>query len=565
MSKRFIQAPLCALTAVSMALLPACGGGGSSSAPSLPVVSTFTTAPVPTPAPASTATVNVALLPAGSASVPSAVVTTSTGDSVSYYGAASLATPTEAFVKSGNSASWVYYNADGSINRMLDVTTGSYVVVRARQDKLGAEYLTFDNANTFVSGTTVYQDAGTWFQAPILGDMGQITATLTAPAVSGTATGPSAAPLSGAISLRATQLAYGAPVGLPTGAQALLNGQLTTASLGGRLLDMLVPSAYAQSVLSTQDRARLYSGVALSVVGGVVFASNPVVSTLFLAAGAATAYRTLTNFQDKNLSQVFLDMDKLLEGGTSASYSNTSTASSSLLERVRASIEMAVKSGLTVLRANLTRTITQSTSLSTGVTPTTRLTDPTPASYTLPVQPLRGTPVNGSVVDATGRVFTATGTVSSTGTIDVTATTTDGESLTVTGTVTNSGTNATGTVTGSVTRYFGGRSSLGTLTAGTTAAVGKCQTLTQSGGQGTFSYAFNLGRSAGSFQLNYEMYSIPDGMTIVVGGKTVFSTNGLVSGAKSVTVPFADSDTAFVNMYAPNSGTAWDFTLGCGT
>ena len=54
-------------------------------------------------------------------------------------------------------------------------------------------------------------------------------------------------------------------------------------------------------------------------------------------------------------------------------------------------------------------------------------------------------------------------------------------------------------------------------------------------------------------------------MVIVVGGQTVFTTNGLVSDSKSVSVTYTDADTATVNMFAPNSGTVWDFTLGCGT
>ena len=54
-------------------------------------------------------------------------------------------------------------------------------------------------------------------------------------------------------------------------------------------------------------------------------------------------------------------------------------------------------------------------------------------------------------------------------------------------------------------------------------------------------------------------------MVIVVGGQTVFTTNGLVSGSRSVSVAYTGADTATVNMFAPHSGTVWDFTLGCGT
>ncbi len=566
MPVKYMRAPLCALTAISIALLPACGGSGG--VPTAAGSTQASTTP-PATAPAITAPViNAVILASSNPDAANAVVTLPNGDSVSYFKDAGTSLVREAVVQSGGKSSRIYYDTDGSINRLLDVDTGDYVVVRARQDLLGSEYLSFDKNNVFNGGTAVYQSGGTWFSAPILGDMGQITATLTTPSAPAAGTSPALGAFNGAIALRATQLAYGPATPLAAGVQALLNGQVTTTSIGGRLLNMLIPSAYAQS-FTVQDRSRLFSAVALSVVGGVVFASSaPVLGTLFIAAGAASAYRGLVNLQDRNLAAAFRSADDIFENSTSASYSETASdgSSRSLLDRVRRVVGNAVNTGLNGIRSTTVRTINQTTSLASGVTAQLRLPDPTPSSQTLPPQPLLNSALVGSIVDSTGRVFSASGTVSSSGTLDVAATAPDGETLQVNGSVSNGTTaGANGTVGGSVTRVVAGRTVTGTLSTGVTAAVGQCQTLTRSGGQGTFSYAFNLGRSAGQFALSYQMYSIPDSMTIVVGGKTVFTTGGLVSGSLSTTANFSDSDTAFVNMSAPNSGTAWDFTLGCGT
>ncbi len=558
MTSRYLKIPTASLTLITVALLTACGGGDTVSSPA--GAGSPTTPPPVTPPAIMAPVITASLLAAGSASSPGAVVALPNGDSVQYFGTASANGPTEAVVRAAGKSHWIYYDADGSVSRLLDVDSGSYVVVRPRSDLLGSEYLSFDKTNTFTGGTTVFQDANGWFSAPVLGDMGQITASVSAAAIAA----PSTPAFNGAMSLRAAQLAYGSAAALPKAAQDILNGQLTTASLGNRLLDLVIPSAYAQSV-PAQDRARLNSGMALGVIGNVAFPTAPAAATLFAAAGAANAYRFVVNLGNRNLSQAFTRLDQALEDATSGSFSSAGAGSPSLLDRVRTAVSAALTRGVSSIASATPRTVTQATALQAGISAVVRLPDPTPASYVLPARALTNTAVTGSVVDSAGRVFTAIGSVSSTGALDVTANGPNAETLRVSGTVSTAPGATSGVVTGTVVRAVTGGTSAGVITNGTTAIVGKCAILTQSGGQGTFSYTFNLGRAAGNFKLDYEMYSIPDGMVIVVGGQTVFTTNGLVSGSRSVSVPYTGADTATVNMFAPNSGTAWDFTLGCGT
>jgi hypothetical protein len=60
------------------------------------------------------------------------------------------------------------------------------------------------------------------------------------------------------------------------------------------------------------------------------------------------------------------------------------------------------------------------------------------------------------------------------------------------------------------------------------------------------------------------MYSIPDAMTIRSGsGSVLFTTNGLVSGSSTVNVTFSGGRFIYVTLNAPNSGTAWDYLIGC--
>ena len=92
----------------------------------------------------------------------------------------------------------------------------------------------------------------------------------------------------------------------------------------------------------------------------------------------------------------------------------------------------------------------------------------------------------------------------------------------------------------------------------------KCPTTQESGGQGVTTLTINLLKTSGTFQVKYEMYTIPDELTVQYEGKTIFSTGGLVSGASTASVSFAGTSTKIqVIINAPNAGTAWDVFVGC--
>ncbi|NCR58453.1 MAG: DUF11 domain-containing protein [Microcystis aeruginosa LL13-06] len=62
---------------------------------------------------------------------------------------------------------------------------------------------------------------------------------------------------------------------------------------------------------------------------------------------------------------------------------------------------------------------------------------------------------------------------------------------------------------------------------------------------------------------SYEHFSIPDQFTIRYEGKNVFDTGGLVSGSRSGSVTFerGNSDIVEIIVTAPQSGTAWEFSV----
>ena len=93
----------------------------------------------------------------------------------------------------------------------------------------------------------------------------------------------------------------------------------------------------------------------------------------------------------------------------------------------------------------------------------------------------------------------------------------------------------------------------------------QCNQTTQSGSDAPETHNIGLGKSSGTFNFSYEMYSIKDRMTVSVGGQTLYDT-GCVSGSRTVPVTFSGGTTATIQVYpncAGGSGTAWNFTVTC--
>ena len=94
-----------------------------------------------------------------------------------------------------------------------------------------------------------------------------------------------------------------------------------------------------------------------------------------------------------------------------------------------------------------------------------------------------------------------------------------------------------------------------------------CNTLLAAGGQGTTFTTHYLGSVPGQVFVSYEMYPNPDQMDVYYDGNLVASTNTLVSNLGALSFyydPPADGPFhCVIRIYAPNSGTRWDYIAGC--
>lgn len=116
-----------------------------------------------------------------------------------------------------------------------------------------------------------------------------------------------------------------------------------------------------------------------------------------------------------------------------------------------------------------------------------------------------------------------------------------------------------------VTSSAGGGGGGGGGLTGNVTPPGTCNASSGSGGRGGTIRTFNMGQSCGNVAFSYEMYSIPDQAIVTQGSAELFNTGGLVSGSRTVNLKLVGgrSTTVTVIIFAPRSGTAWDFNIGC--
>lgn len=167
------------------------------------------------------------------------------------------------------------------------------------------------------------------------------------------------------------------------------------------------------------------------------------------------------------------------------------------------------------------------------------------------------TPITGQAAFQDGSVYAVSGTVDVDGTITATGTalnTTAGSS-----TVTIDAVISNDQVTG---QFNTSKGTSGTVD-GSAKPLGECQASTGSGGEGAFTYSHYVGSGSGSVDFFYEAYGIPDAFTVSTSNGVKFATPGLVSGSQTVSVAMTGEQIVFVSVTAPNSGTAWEYSLGC--
>jgi hypothetical protein len=96
--------------------------------------------------------------------------------------------------------------------------------------------------------------------------------------------------------------------------------------------------------------------------------------------------------------------------------------------------------------------------------------------------------------------------------------------------------------------------------------VAKCPTTQDSGGQGGTTLVIDMLHKQGKFPVSYEMYTVPDHLTIYYEGKVLYDTGGLVSVSRSFDISFKGTSTKIkVVVYAPIAGTGWDIYISCPT
>jgi len=108
--------------------------------------------------------------------------------------------------------------------------------------------------------------------------------------------------------------------------------------------------------------------------------------------------------------------------------------------------------------------------------------------------------------------------------------------------------------------------SIGT-SAPTATPPSECDDTRTSGGQGTTTFDVIMGASQGTFQLTYDMFSVPDSLTASYDGVEIYTTGGLVSNGRTVTLGYGSaastSEVITIVVFAPTTGTAWEVAVSC--
>ncbi len=92
---------------------------------------------------------------------------------------------------------------------------------------------------------------------------------------------------------------------------------------------------------------------------------------------------------------------------------------------------------------------------------------------------------------------------------------------------------------------------------------GQCQQQQLSGNQGIFTNTYDLGVNCGSFNFEYETYTIPDRVQMFYEGQILLDT-GVVGEHKVLPIAYSGSSSQItVVVTADLSGTAWYYIVGC--
>jgi YD repeat-containing protein len=449
----------------------------------------------------------------------------------------------ESTVDAANDTHRIFYDADGRAQaiRMADGNTLHLSYPRSGR----VDVVLADTAGVVQWGVALYERDGQLRVAPLGSSLGsnQINATLSGP-------------ITGALTVNADPADPDA--GIDTARAGTLDASLVELLTAGA--GTSTPQAFAlrASALATPGQqivggivqagvlAPLLVNVGLNfgvIVGGAAAGGLLATAGGILLVGAG-AYALASGLSDIRNGAVRALMSESLDA-----LGDDDATQASVLDRLFSAVESMAETGSAGAERSLDTT--ERTPAAGETTPLARGLASLPA-----VSGALGniaTQVRGVLVDTTGRLFSGAGRLDADGALALGLDAADGTQMTLS--AQRNGTDVTGTYTsGATTGAVEGRSAL----------IGQCNTSSSSGGAGTYSYAYNVGNGTGAFPFSYEMYSIPDQARIVdITGQELFNTGGLVSGGDSLTVLLAGQSNVVVLINAPNSGTRWDFTIGC--
>lgn len=541
--------------AFASTLLAACGGGGSASP--TPVTPS---APPPPPVPTLTRDVIVSAY-GGSTTQPSYSIGNQRQDRIDLFGADNASgdfIANQAAVKvvgeSGTQNTYsVFFDQNGAPTRINDESNRRYVLVKRANDVTRFEM--YDSSNRFQSGFAIVRNgSGPQSVAMIKG----------VPVVqSQQITGQLQGGINGSFAVVSEQNAgLDTPQDLPAPMRNYL-AVPASAARSGRSQPAATGSAAPASISSgletlIRTAAETYP-IAGGVAGGLLLAGSPlaipVAQVALVGFGVALAANTVRQALNSQRDQIPAGDQRDMYDSIFGTVSEPSPSATSLISRL---IDEATRQAGSIIQSGTAKLdqLADNFRSRSGVAADTLqgYLDPTQQPAPVSGPPVVDTAVSGSGVDSNNVQYRYRGTLANGGNLHLVATPTAGSTppITLDGTL-----DANQRVSGS---YTDG-SNTGSF-SGSAAPLGQCQTLTQSGGQGTFSYASDVGSASGTVSFSYNAYSIPDAFTVTNADQTVFTTNGLVSGTGGNSFPISAS-TVFVTVSAPNNGTAWDFVLGC--
>lgn len=92
-----------------------------------------------------------------------------------------------------------------------------------------------------------------------------------------------------------------------------------------------------------------------------------------------------------------------------------------------------------------------------------------------------------------------------------------------------------------------------------------CNKVTPSGGAGVTTNVHELGRTSGTFDLSYQMYTVPDQLDLYYQGALLYSTGEPVSSDATVPITFSGTSSQVTIVVTGPPGTSWHYTVACPT